>query len=468
MDDALGKSGLIETNLNIKKGVQRMNKLLGKQIKAILALMLVAALAAGCGSSPSAKESESPSAQANTDQPLKGKKVNLLLANHPWGEMLKTLVPEFEKISGIKVEVQSYFEDQLDQKVSVQLTSGSSKPDVFMYRPTQQAKLYAKNGWTEALDGYAKSDPEYDLNDFFASAIGSTTVEGQLYGIPILTEREIIYYRKDILEQENIAIPKTFEELEAAAKKLHNPGQEFYGFAGRGERTALVKSVASYLYSTGGDWMVDGKASVNTPEAIKAFTYFGSLLKNYGPPGVLNFNWPQVLELFAQGKAAFATDADSLYTNVIDPEKSKVVDKVGYALLPAGDAGSRPTNAAGWGLAMSSKSNEKDAAWAFIKWATSKEIMLELQKKGSPGARLSVMNDPAGAQGFPPELFEVMKASIENGVAYDRPQVISVGEARHVIGEIVQKVIQGEQNIQAVADKANAAFQAIIDKDNAK
>jgi multiple sugar transport system substrate-binding protein len=445
-----------------------MKKMFKKSATTVFSVVLAATLVVGCGVNQGSKGNDSQSTQGNTEQPLKGKKVTLLLANHPWGEMLKELVPDFEKATGINVDVQSYFEDQLDQKVSVQLTSGSSNPDVFMYRPTQQAKLYAKNEWTEPLNTYATNDSEYDLGDFFKSALGSTTVEEKLHGIPILTEREIIYYRKDILEKENIPVPTTFEELEAAAQKLHDPKNEFYGFVARGQRTALITRVASYLYSEGGDWMTDGKASVNSPEAIKAFTYYGSLIKNYGPPGVLNFNWPQVIGMFAQGQAAFASDADSLYTNAIDPEKSKVVGHIGYAQLPAGDAGSRPTNAAGWGIAMSSKSDEKTAAWELIKWATSKEIMLELQKKGSPGARQSVMDNPEGAEGFPPELYAVMKASIETGVAYDRPQVISVGEARHIIGEIVQKVIEGEQNIQAVADQANKAFQDIIDKDNLK
>ncbi len=55
-------------------------------------------------------------------------------------------------------------------------------------------------------------------------------------------------------------------------------------------------------------------------------------------------SWPEAMAIFTQGKAAFYTEADSLYKNATDPAKSKVADKVGFAALPAGPAGSKPYN----------------------------------------------------------------------------------------------------------------------------
>jgi multiple sugar transport system substrate-binding protein len=117
---------------------------------------------------------------------------------------------------------------------------------------------------------------------------------------------------------------------------------------------------------------------------------------------------------------------------------------------------------------MNAKAANKDAAWEFIKWASSKEIVLKTQAKGNPGARASVWDTPEGTQGFPAELVPVIKESSKTGVDHDRPVVISVGEARDAVGEIVQKVMSGDPNIQGVADKANAALQAIMDKDKGK
>jgi multiple sugar transport system substrate-binding protein len=420
--------------------------------------VMVATVLAGCGSTantvqPSTAPSAGAAATANA-KPYAGKTISLVTANHPWADAIKPLLPDFEKETGIKVNVESFFEDQLTQKLTVQFTSGSSTPDVFMYRPLQEGKLFYKNGWVQPLDDYAQKAKDYDFNDFSKSSIGSTTVESKLAGIPIITEQEILYYRKDLLN--------------AAVKKLHDPKNEMYGFVARGQRSPLVTQVSSFLYSEGADFTTSEKASINTPEAIKAFTTYGTLLKDYAPPGVLNMSWPQAFGIFAQGKVAFLTDANSLYQNATDPAKSKVADQVGFAVFPGGKAGSKPYSITSWGLAMNAKSGNKDATWAFIQWATSKDVVLKTQQKGNPGARTSVWDKPEGTTGFPAELVPIIKESAKTGVDHDRPTVISVGEARDAVGEIVQKVMSGETNLQPVADKANQALQTIIDKDKTR
>jgi multiple sugar transport system substrate-binding protein len=434
-----------------------------------LSIIVAASLVAGCSGQKTAVETSKPTGTSTpAAKPFEGKSITLVTANHPWGEAIKPLLPEFEAATGIKVNVQSFFEDQLTQKLTVQFTSGSATPDVFMYRPLQEGKLFYKNGWVQTLDDLITKDPKYDFNDFSKSAVGSTMMDGKLAGIPIITEQEILYYRKDLLKQAGIAVPKTLDELAAAVKKLHDPKNDMFGFVARGQRSPLVTQASSFLYSEGGDFTKDGKATINTPEAVKAFTTYGTLLKDYAPPGVLNMSWPQAMGIFSQGKVAFYTDADSIYQNATDPTKSKIADNVGYAVFPAGKAGSKPYNITSWGLAMNAKAVNKDAAWEFMKWATSKEIVLKTQQKGNPGARNSVWDNPEGTTGFPAELVPIIKESAKGGVDHDRPLVINVGEARDAVGEIVQKVMSGETNIQAVADKANASLQTIIDKDNTK
>ena len=83
----------------------------------------------------------------------------------------------------------------------------------------------------------------------------------------------------------------------------------------------LVTQFSSFLYSMGGDWFdADRKATINTPEALAAIDLYGTLLREYGPPGVLNMSWPQAVAIFAQGNAAMYTDASSIYANLLDPE----------------------------------------------------------------------------------------------------------------------------------------------------
>lgn len=340
-------------------------------MKTGIAVVLTASMLAACGSNSDPK----PGAGGNTDsaKPFQGKKLSVVTANHPWGDAIKDKIPQFEEMTGMKVDVQSYFEDQLTQKLTVQFTSRSTTPDVFMYRPLQEAKQFYHNGWIQPLDEYVNKDASYDFEDFSKASVSTNTVDGKLVGIPIITEQHILYYRKDLLEQKNIPVPKTMDELMAAAAALHDPQNEVYGFVSRGQLAALVSQISSFIYSEGGEFLRDGKAILNSPESLKGMDIYATLLREYGPPGVLNMSWPQAIGVFAQGKAAFFADANSIYHNATDPEKSVIADKIGYAQFPAGSAGSLPFNIASWGVAMNSESSNKDAAWAFIQWQRAKK-----------------------------------------------------------------------------------------------
>ena len=82
--------------------------------------------------------------------------------------------------------------------------------------------------------------------------------------------------------------------------------------------------------------------------------------------------WPEAMAIFTQGKAAFYTEANSLYKNATDPAKSKVSDTVGFAPFPEGPAGSKPYSIPSWALGVNDASENQANAWKFIEWATSK------------------------------------------------------------------------------------------------
>ena len=401
-------------------------------------------------------------------QPYKGTTIRVVLANQPWSDAIRPMISEFEEATGIKVNAESYFEDQLSQKLLVEFASGTSTIDVFMQRPLQEAKQFQKNGWYTDLNQFTKDEklagPDWDIDDFFPSALLAETVDGVLTGVPIVTEQEIIYYRKDLFEEAGIKVPTTMEELEAAAEYFNDPDTGFFGFVSRGQRSPAVTQFSSYLYSFGGNFDVDGKATLNTPEAIEAFTFYGNMLRKYGPPGVLNMSWPQALAIFAQGKAAMYTDASVFYSNMLDPDQSEVGELVGFAQFPAGSAGSRPYSIVSWGISMAKTSKNKEAAWEFIKWATSKAVTLRTQDRQVPSARTSAWESEEGVANFPAQLVEVIKASSEGAMPYDRPNVIAVGQARDIVGTVIVTAIEGG-NVRAAAERANSEYQMLLDNE---
>lgn len=422
-----------------------------------LTLLLAAGIAlSGCGSKKEtapAPKTEQPAAPA---QPYKGTTIRFLASNHPWTDTIKKEIPAFEEKTGIKVNMESIAENLLTQKLTTELTAGAGTIDVFMQRPLQEAKLFVKNGWYADLNTFvkdAKKTPaDWEVADFFKSAMEVEVVKGALAGIPLITEQEILYYRKDLFAAKGIKVPTTMAELEDAAKKLHNP-PDMVGIVMRGQGNPATTQFSSFLYSMGGEFIKDGKFVLDAPEAIKAFDLYGRLLRNYGPQGVLNMSWPQAASLLAQGKAAMWVDANSLYLNVTDPTKSTVGDKIGFALLPAGDKGSLPYSVTSWGISIAKSSKNQDAAWEFVKWAASKEMVLKTQAAGNPSARASAWNNPEGTKGWPADWVEVAKKSGAVGSASDRPLVINVGQARDIVGEVITAAINGKDLEKTAKEK---------------
>lgn len=392
--------------------------------------------------------------------------LRVTMVNHVWTDNIKNDLGTFEQQNNCKIEVTQLAEDQLSAQYNTKLNAGSSEIDVMMYRPLQEGKLFAKNKYLMDLTTKVK-DKDFAWDDFQDGPVNAVTYKDRIIGVPLITEREVLYYRKDILEKHGIPVPKTLDELEAAAKKVKATGSETAGFIARTDKSAAVTQFSSFLYSMGGDWVTkDGKASVNTEEAKKAYALYGRLIKDHGPSTVsTSMSWQQAMAIFTQGGAAFYTEADSLYKNSTDPSKSKVSDKVGFAVFPAGKAGSKPYNIPSWALAINEGSKSKDLAWKFILWAAGKEMVASQQKQGLPGPRKSVWDSPDGTSGFPSDLAQAVKQSLKDGVGHDRPEVLQVGKAREIVGLPIVDGITGKDTA-AAADKAQTDFQKFLDEEN--
>ncbi|HEV3082604.1 MAG TPA: sugar ABC transporter substrate-binding protein [Gemmataceae bacterium] len=409
-------------------------------------------------------------AQSNAPTPgeskkFAGKQLNIILANHPWSEALAPMLEDFKKTTGMELTISHYPEDQLSQKLQIGLTAGSNRADVFMLRPLQEARQFAENHWLADLLPHAQSDKDWNWSDFQEAARDTVTFDKAVYGVPVVTEREMVYYRKDLFDKAGLKPPATLDELKAAAAKLNDPANGVAGIVMRGQRAPSVTQFSSFLYSFGGDWMKDGRSVLDSPEALTAYKFYGGLLKNYGPQGALNMSWPQGLAVFQQGKAAIWIDADVFYPSVIDPAKSTVTASVGFAPFPQGPAGAKNYNVTSWALGINESSPEKaGAAWEFVQWATSAPVVMALQQKGVPGARLSVWSSPDGLKGFPEACAKVIQIQVNRGIGHDRPRVIKVGAARDIVGDPVVTAIQGG-NVEASVKKAHEQFNAFLQQD---
>ncbi|MDR2052160.1 MAG: sugar ABC transporter substrate-binding protein [Treponema sp.] len=398
-----------------------------KRILVFLLIICVSAAAfAGGGSQSSGGAAQSAQSQ----------EIRVLLANHPYGELLKPLIPDFEKETGIKVIVESLQESQLTQKLTQEFATNSSTVDVFMTRPLQETLLFNKNGWYAPLDSY-------DFSDYPPNTVDIGRKDGKPYIVPLVTEWQVLYYRKDLFQKTGIKVPADFTELEAAAKALNTGGVA--GFGSRGAGAAAVTQLSSYVYNYGGKYLDNNVAVFDKLEAVEAIKYYGRLLGNYGPQGITSMSWEALMPVFQAGKLAMWTDASVFYGQIVDPTKTQIpAEDVGVARLPRGPKADSPFIVVSWAMAVSGKSRNLDAALKFLTWSTSKDLAAKGMAANITMARNSVWDDPAVKAATNPGLIETREHASKNGYPYDRPFMSSVGKARDLIGEVIIESINSK------------------------
>ena len=313
-----------------------------------------------------------------------GEKITVGVIPAGYFKNLDVVLGDFKTLTGVDARLEMTPPGQIRQKAVLDLSSktgtwASHAADPMYYM------LYVINGWIDPIDGYlgdAKltDDSWFKFEDIQPGHRGATSVDGRPYGIPFDGEATIQIYRKDVYDAKGLKPADTLDEYAANAAAVHDPDNRLWGCALRGFRGAGQNM---YIYPSifrayGGEWFDGERVVVNSPEALGALEYYVKLLNAYAPAGVENWNWPDIADAFGQGTVGSYIDAHGSAAVVANPEKSKVVGKIGFARWPKGPSGKRVTSIWNWSFpingALSKK--QKQATWLFAQWAGSREVQI--------------------------------------------------------------------------------------------
>jgi multiple sugar transport system substrate-binding protein len=409
-----------------------------------------------------------PAAAAFNWQSHKGEALRVAMVDQPGAKFIASHIDEFKALTGIDVTYEVLPEDQFRQKTTVEFAAGTSTVDVFLSMVQQEGIKYETAGWYEDLTPYINNpkitNPDFDFQDFTQSglAIGRLS-NGKQIGLPIYNEFGALMFNKALFDKAKIAYPpKTIQDVEAAAKAINDPANGVYGFCGRGKAASGTSQFSTVMFGFGSQWVKDGKANLLDQKWLDSMTWYGNLIKSYGPPGETAMTWNQCQDLLINGKVGMWLDASIFFANVVDPKQSKIVDTAGIAMGPTGPAGQVPY-VGGWHMSMYSGSQHKEAGWLFIQWALGKDMTLKAQLANITTGRSSAWNSPEyKAQNKHPDLTEAFLAAMKQGNVQWNPPVLNVTEARDDIGVVLVTAIEGG-DIKAAATKANAQLQALVD-----
>ena len=322
-----------------------------------------------------------------------GTQLNLLMNKHPYMDAMVADLDSFKELTGMEVAYDVFPEDVYFDKVTAALSSGSSQYDAFM-TGAYQTWQYGPAGWLVDLNEFINdpelTNPSYNWEDVLPNLRASTAWSGEpgaelggegakQWAIPWGFELNSVSYNKRVFDELGITPPENLQDMIEKAARITKDVDGMYGIGVRGSRSwATIHPGFLSGYSNFGQRdfvMEDGKlmAAMATPESKDFHAQWVKMIQESGPKDWSTYTWYQVGTDLGAGASGMIFDADIL-GYFMNGEGNAEAGNIAYSAFAAKPEATEPTpNVWIWSLGMSSFSEQPEAAWTFMQWASGVE-----------------------------------------------------------------------------------------------
>ena len=414
-------------------------------------------------------------ALADPYAPYKGETLVVNFPAHPHFNAVMKVLPQFMKETGINVEVDQLQYLKMRERQNLVLTKPKGDYDLIAYVVFSKAD-YVYADQVEPLARFFMNpklaDPSYDPEDLIDGYVQNIGVAGgkkgylpgptgALFGIPFGSETSVFGYRKDIFEKHGLKVPETYDELLDLACRIPELEPGMGGLASRGKSGHQAShAFLLHLAPLGGrvlddNWnpIVNNEAGVKAGEALKT-------ILECGPEGGTSFGFAEAKNAFLQGQAAMFLDSTVVAGEVDNPEKSKVVGKVGWAPHPMGVR--RGSQTGGFGIAIPKNAQNKDAAFLLMQWLTSKKADKMIALEGGNPSRFSTHADSDVNAKFPH--MQIFGEALKHADPDWRPIIPVWGKINSDLGTTLSKALTGEMSVKEALDAVAERTRGVMEE----
>lgn len=456
---------------------------------AVLGSVLLLGMALGPGSRADAwsyKEAAKPYA---------GQSITVLDEITPLQETMKTLVPEFVKETGVKVDYQLLNHFEVISKGQADMLSGRGAYDAVMVHSPQMGLLLQADVLRpidDLMASKALANPGLDLSDLIQPAWDSLAkFRGKTYGLLTWNYNVVYWARGDVMAHADekaafkqrygyeLAPAKTLQQMRDIAefftrkKGTKLAGQtlesDFYGVVMEGIKggTTFWTLWNAFIKASGGDiFDAEGRPTLDRPENVAALKLWAEMWR-FAPPGQAEYSLIDVPTVMGNGIAAQTLAWSDFVLGIDQPGKSRYAGKFVYAGSPA-SATSPKTRSAETEPSMiviSKHSKRAEPTYLFLQWmvdkATQKRLFEAAKGAGVP-VRQSAWAMPELKQSRFAGLYEAMRDSLAHGQA--KPKAARIFEIMDVLSGIVQEVGLGKKTAEQGLKEGQAKVLAICTK----
>jgi len=405
---------------------------------------------------------------------LRGKTIVVNWPEVPHYIAAAAMIPDFTAATGIKVELDRMQYLRMHDKQVLELSKAAGDYDVVPYVVTWKTE-YVGRKFLEPLEPLMSgslADPAYDKADLVTGYLENVGLVGgpkgylpgpgaQLYGIPFGAETSVLAYRTDIFEKYGLAPPRTYDAMLAAARTIHEKEPGMGGLVSRGQAGQPIMHAWLLHFSPNGGVFFDDKWEPRFAEApgVRAAEILRTIAE-IGPPGTAAFGFGEMLNAFLQGQSAMYLDTIAVFGPVKDPKASRIAGKVAY--LPHPSAARASSETGGFGMAIPRNSVNKEAAFAFIQWMTSKAQDKRLALAGGVASRSSTLRDADVLAKYPE--YAVLPEALKIANPDWRPIIQEWGEINEqIMGPVMSEIMTDKQQakpaLESLVPKVKAVMQ---------
>ncbi|HEY6521609.1 MAG TPA: extracellular solute-binding protein, partial [Roseiarcus sp.] len=228
------------------------------------------------------------------DKPYEGVTLNLASQNDQFATVLAAIAPEFEALTGAKVNVDILSYPELLTKITADYVGHTKGYDLATVDIVWSGQ-FAEAGYTVDLTDWIKRDAaEIKVDDIYPSLMASLGgYKGKQVAFPFAGYANVLAYRKDLYEAAGLKPPETMEDFVADAIKLTDKSKKAYGFVANGQKgPAVAQDWMQYNRQFGGSILdKDGKPTLNSPANIASVVAYKKLFDDAAPPGAADYDW---------------------------------------------------------------------------------------------------------------------------------------------------------------------------------
>jgi multiple sugar transport system substrate-binding protein len=371
------------------------------------------------------------------------------------------LVDEFNKSQNeIRVTYRSVPWTSWYETYVTAVASGSA-PDISTGAAFQAAQFFSMDAIYPVDELVDAMKADGTLADFDPASMEAVRYDGHYVALPWAIDIRALHYRKDILEAKGVPVPKTWDELRAAAKAVTGNGT--YGLVSSGDPSGMHWTLAAMINNGGGLFDRDRKPALTSARSIEALSFLSALVADGSVnPASAGYTSDDARGAFLAGKAAFLLSNPNIGASAGDQ-----AEKIGVMPPLAGPHGDKGTIAWVNNIMIYKQTKHPKETMKFLRWWSEHELPLFTEGHAYPmPARLSFQNDRFFTS--EPHVRQVIEQylPVAKGMAFTASGTFP--ELNEIDGDgflmsMVQQIWQGVPTVDAVAP-AQAHLEEIMAK----